>query len=174
MVEMKNRLNELGYTNVEITGVDPNLHYSDFFNMGDNSTLICIFGGMCAGTLWEQGTDTFTQHMQEHDKQIIDAFVMPNYRRDSNLHLDNLEYLGWAWDDNFLSIDGLDHPGAYLTSHGVNYIYGDNGRELAENLDAGGIAPSYVTPGDDLFQRISDEAFQYDYDLSNGGSSYID
>lgn len=172
MVEMKNRLNELGYTNVEITSVWSGSHYSDFFNMGDHSTLICIFGGMCAGTLWEQGTDSFQDHMRDHDKQIIDAFVMPNYRRDPNIHLDNLTYLARADDDDFSSIAGLDHPGEYLTSHGVNYIYGDNGRELAENLDGGSVAATYVNPGDDLFKRITDEAFHYEYDLDNGASSY--
>lgn len=175
IVEMANRLRELGYTNVEITSVWSGSHYSDFFNMSDHSTLICIFGGMCAGTLWEQGTDTFQNHMREHDKQIIDAFVMPNYRRDPNIHLDNLTYLGRADDDDFSTIEGLAYPGAYLTNHGVNYIYGDNGTELAENLDGGSVtAPTYVNPGDELFQRISDEAFHYDYDLDNGGSSYDD
>lgn len=171
MQECASRLAELGYTNVEITGVDPNLHYTDFFNMPDNSVMFCIFGGMCAGTLWEQGTDTFTSHMAQHNKQIVDGFVMPNYRRDPSKHLDNLEYLGRAWDDNFSSLDGLDHPGQYLTSHGVNYVYGDNGRELAENLVGGGSAG---IPVDEIFREISDEAFRYNYCLSCGSSTIAD
>ncbi len=100
-------------------GLGPNTHYSVLQNTGipSNALIVDIYGGACAGTIYEMGT-TYYKNLVGNRK-VFSVWMPPAW------DITGLAFLPRAHDDDFSPswFTGLSNPDQYLKSNGYNYIY---------------------------------------------------
>ena len=114
-----NALEIMGLTAVN-WGLGPNSHYSVLQNstVPANALIIDIYGGACAGTIYEMGQDYYKKLVGA--KKVFSVWLAP-YATD----ITNLAWLPRSKDDDFdpSSFTGLANPDKYLLNNGYEYIY---------------------------------------------------
>ena len=115
-------LNNAGYKAIA-SGVGPQYHTGDIKRY-DNSYIVCIVGGLCAGTIVDYGSKWFQLELSKHNNKVGQALYEKYSKYKGSL--DNLKFLERAWDDNFSggSFKGIDNPAQYLREHNVGYCNG--------------------------------------------------
>jgi hypothetical protein len=112
-----NGLKKLGLTAVNF-GLGPNTHIKVLTSttVPANALVVDIYGGACAGTLYEMGTAWYKGI--KGTRKVFTVFIPP--AKD----ITGLAFLPRAHDDNFSkdSFTGLAYPDKYLISNGYNYI----------------------------------------------------
>ena len=100
-------------------GLGPNTHISVLKSgsVPNNALVIDIYGGACAGTLYEMGTSWYKSI--RGTREVFTVFWPPAKV------ITGLAFLERAHDDNFspVSFTGLAHPDEYLVNNGYEYIY---------------------------------------------------
>jgi len=100
-------------------GLGPNTHVSvlQSSSVPNNALIIDIYGGACAGTLYEMGTSWYKSI--KGTREVFTVFWPPAKV------ITGLAFLERAHDDNFSpeSFTGLAHPDEYLLNNGYKYIY---------------------------------------------------
>ncbi len=101
-------------------GLGPNSHYSVLQNstVPANALIVDIYGGACAGTIYEMGQDYYKKLVGA--KEVFSVWLAP-YATD----ITNLAWLPRSKDDDFdpPSFTGLANPDQYLLNNGYEYIY---------------------------------------------------
>ena len=114
-----NALEMMGLTAVN-WGLGPNSHYSVLQNstVPANALIIDIYGGACAGTIYEMGQSYYKALVGA--RKVFSVWLAP-YATD----ITNLAWLPRSKDDDFdpPSFTGLPNPDQYLASNGYEYIY---------------------------------------------------
>lgn len=114
-----NALNALGLTAVN-WGLGPNTHYSilESSTVPANALIVDIYGGACAGTIYEMGRDYYKALVG--DRKVFSVWLAP-YATD----ITGLAFLNRSKDDDFDPPDftGVIHPDQYLLDNGYDYIY---------------------------------------------------
>jgi hypothetical protein len=98
-------------------GLGPNTHVQVLYHVPNNALIVDIYGGACAGTLYEMGTSWYKS--LRSTKEVFTVFWPPAK------YITGLPFLVRAHDDNFspASFTGLAHPDQYLIKNGYNYLY---------------------------------------------------
>ncbi len=100
-------------------GLGPNTHVSvlQSSSVPSNALIIDIYGGACAGTLYEMGTSWYKSI--RGTREVFTVFWPPAKV------ITDLAFLERAHDDNFSpeSFTGLANPDEYLLNNGYKYIY---------------------------------------------------
>lgn len=150
-----NALNVIG-VNAKYWGIGPNTHYDVLSNttVPQNAIIVDIYGGACAGTIFEMGTNYYM--FVKGTRRVLSIFWPPA------TDITGLDFLPRAHDDNFTPLygtpggfpnwidldndgvvdpakdlngdgineipaeDGLAYPAQYLHDHGYSYLYSDN------------------------------------------------
>ena len=135
-------LKNKGYTNVIGGSINPDCKYHDMSKLADNGVMFWICGGICAGTIRDMASDYFIKQL--NGKKMVCGFLAPPVDDD----LDQLSYIGNAWDDNFSKgSNGLNNPGDFMVEHNLPYVYGSSGQQLADNFTNGGGGLAATVPG---------------------------
>jgi hypothetical protein len=100
-------------------GLGPNTHIQVLKSgqVPSNALIVDIYGGACAGTLYEMGTSWYKS--LRGTNEVFTVFWPPSK------YITGLPFLVRAHDDNFspASFTGLAHPDKYLIQNGYNYLY---------------------------------------------------
>lgn len=100
-------------------GLGPNTHVQvlQSSQIPRNALVVDIYGGACAGTLYEMGSKWYKSI--RGTKEVYTIFWPPAKV------ITGLPFLVRAHDDNFspASFTGLAHPDQYLLKNGYNYLY---------------------------------------------------
>ncbi|MGB9980155.1 pseudomurein-binding repeat-containing protein [Methanobacterium sp.] len=121
-----NRINTIAY-NLEMLGLTavnwglgPNSHYTVLQSslVPTNALIVDIYGGACAGTIYEMGQDYYKALVG--DRKVFSVWLAP-YATD----ITGLAWLPRSYDDNFdpISFTGIPNPDQYLLNNGYEYIY---------------------------------------------------
>jgi len=116
----------------EIGSIGPNGHYTEVVNVKKNGIYMTIFGGACAGTLWEMWNSSwYYNHLKPKNAKMVIAFLTPP---SCNIHC--LYWLRRAHDDHFSPkwFKGCHYPEKELLEHGFGVVYGKNALEIAKNF----------------------------------------
>lgn len=125
-------------------GIGPNKHYSILTNktIPTNALIVNIYGGVCAGTIWEMNLPYFKNLIG--DKKIFTIWI------NTSTNINNVTFLPRSRDDNFTPIygktngfpnvydldndgielpgeDGLMYPAKLLANWGYHFFYLPNG-----------------------------------------------
>lgn len=97
--------------------IDPNSHISGMKAAPQDSFVFNFYGGACAGTIYEMGTDWFVK--ERGTRNIMILF------REGSRDIRELDFLERAHDDDFsaASFTGLANPDQYLYEHGYGFDY---------------------------------------------------
>jgi hypothetical protein len=100
-------------------GIGPNTHIKVLKSekVPKNALIVDIYGGACAGTLYEMGTSWYKS--LRGAKEVFTIFWPPSK------YITGLQFLVRAHDDNFspASFKGLTNPDKYLIKNGYRYMY---------------------------------------------------
>jgi hypothetical protein len=125
-------------------GLGPNFHYTVLkdSNVPKNALIVNVYGGVCAGTIWEMNTKSYKYY--RGNRSVFSVWIK------TKINIDKIEFLRRASDDNFTPLyktpggfpdaydidkngiiepgqpkreDGLKNPAKYLKSWGYHYIY---------------------------------------------------
>jgi len=115
-------LRQAGYTAVE-SGVGPNWHVTDM-RTHKNSYIVCIVGGLCAGTIQDYGAKYYQNYMSQNNNRGGQALYGKHSKY--KVPLDQLTFLERAWDDNFSpsGFKGINNPAQYMKEHHFDYCIG--------------------------------------------------
>jgi len=93
-----------------------------------NALVVDIYGGACAGTIYEMGTRYYKSI--KGSRSVFSIFLPPA------LCITGLVWLPRAYDDNFspASFTGLVHPDQYLLNNGYQYLYSGNINTIVNNI----------------------------------------
>ncbi len=111
-------------------GVGPGHHISVLQSnkVPKNALIVDIYGGACAGTLYEMGSKWYKSI--RGTKKVFTVFWPPSKV------ITGLSFLERAHDDNFspASFKGLAHPDIYLLRNGYNYLYSGNIKQIVNGI----------------------------------------
>ncbi|WP_414470024.1 pseudomurein-binding repeat-containing protein [Methanobacterium sp. ACI-7] len=120
-----NRINAIvsGLRNLGLTainwGLGPNTHISvlQSSSVPSNALVVDIYGGACAGTIYEMGTTYYKRLVGT--REVFSVWIPPA------TDITGLAWLPRSRDDNFSpsGFTGLAHPDQYLINNGYSYIY---------------------------------------------------
>ena len=100
-------------------GLGPNTHIAvlQSVQVPQNALVIDIYGGACAGTIYEMGTSWYKRIKGTRDVFTVFWPTATN--------ITGLAWLPRAHDDDFSAdnFTGLEHPNQYMLSNGYRYIY---------------------------------------------------
>lgn len=137
-------LKSMGLTAVNY-GLGPNKHYSILMNatIPSNTLIVNIYGGVCAGTIWEMNLPYFKNKIG--NKKIFSIWI------NTMTNISNVKFLPRSHDDNFTPLygntngfpdvydvdqdgqielpgeDGLMYPARLLANWGYHFFYLQNG-----------------------------------------------
>ena len=124
-----NGLAALGVSAVEY-GIGPNTHDAVLeSSVPQNAVVVDIYGGACAGTIYEMGTSWY-----KSIKGTRDVFTV--FWADTSADITNLAWLPRAHDDDFsrASFTGLAHPDQYMLNNGYRYIYSSDIQAIVNSI----------------------------------------
>ncbi len=100
-------------------GLGPNTHYAVLqdVKIPENALIINIYGGACAGTIYEMGLNYYKKLVRA--RKVFSVWIPPA------ANISGLAWLPRAHDDNFSPsrFRGLANPDKYLLNNGYEYIY---------------------------------------------------
>lgn len=119
MEDIAAKLNQAGHKATVYLPVDPNSHIQGMYKAPLDSLIVNIYGGACAGTIYEMGEAWFIKARSTRKVMILWRTQAKDIR--------GLDWLVRAWDDDFSpeSFKGLAHPDEYLTKYGYSFDYQD-------------------------------------------------
>ena len=126
-------LQQAGYQ-ATASGVGPNTHSTDAQSY-DNTYIVCIVGGACAGTFQDMASNYYQNYLKQHSNKVGIAFLT-TYSKSYSSGLMNVSHLEKAWDDNFSGGDfnGIDNPVQFLQSAGIGYCEAYTEEELPQKV----------------------------------------
>jgi hypothetical protein len=111
-------------------GVGPGCHISVLQSnkVPNNALIVDIYGGACAGTLYEMGSKWYKSIRGTN--KVFTVFWPPSKV------ITGLSFLVRAHDDNFSpsTFKGLAHPDQYLLRNGYNYLYSGNIQQVVQGI----------------------------------------
>lgn len=110
-------------------GVGPNEHSQVLGDqLPSNALIVNIYGGACAGTLYEMGTPDYKE--KKGAKKVFTIFYP------TSVKITGLNWLPRAYDDNFspAGFSGLSNPDQYLLKNGYNYIETGDVQYMTESV----------------------------------------
>lgn len=120
-----------GYNVIVNKEIGPNAHSgSDIKGKYKNSTIFCIFSGVCAGTLVDMSANWYKYYLNKYDNQVKIGIFSPT----TKINLATEDWLNKAHDDDFSGLTGLENPGTYVNKNGMDYVYGYTASEMANNF----------------------------------------
>lgn len=131
MEDLATALRAKGY-NVIVSGIGPNTHCVDVMGQYSDSVILCLLGGVDSGCFVDMSAKYYQNYLKTYNNRVVLGFLVPpNY-----VDLATCEWLKRAHDDNYspANFTGLEYPGTYLNQHGMDYIYGRNVTEMANNF----------------------------------------
>ncbi|RAP46447.1 MAG: hypothetical protein BZ136_07515 [Methanosphaera sp. rholeuAM74] len=134
-------LKQAGY-NAIASGVGPNWHVSDMRNH-KNSYIVCIVGGLCAGTILDYASAYYQNYMKNNNNKGGQAYYAKHGKY--KVPASQLEWLERAWDDNFSprSFKGCK-PSEYFKKAGFDEAFAldDSGfpQAVVSMVQNGGVA----------------------------------
>lgn len=119
-----------GYEVIVNTNIGPNAHCNDINGKYKNSCIFCIFGGVDSGMFVDMASSWYQNSLKKYNNSVVLGFTYTQ----RNLATDT--WLERAHDDDYspASFTGLAYPGTYLNNHNMDYIYGRNANEMANNF----------------------------------------
>ena len=119
-----------GYKVIVNSNIGPNAHNNDIMGNYTNSCIFCIFGGVDSGMFVDMASKWYQYYLNKYDNQVVLGFT----HTQRNLATD--VWLERAHDDDYSAANftGLAYPGTYLNDHGMDYVYGRNATEMANNF----------------------------------------
>lgn len=147
MNDFAREVQKAGWT-THVGNVGPSYHYAhapgySWAGKVWNAVWFVIYGGACAGTLYEAATAKwYRQPLVDRGSRTVVGFIRPpcgDIRKGGKYY----SYLQRAHDDNFSpsSFRGLDHPGDFLTKKAIPWMYAKDGKSLAQSFLQGGDNP---------------------------------
>lgn len=112
-------LKQAGY-NAIASGIGPNWHVTDM-RTHKNSYIVCIVGGLCAGTIADYGAKYYQNYMKQNNNKGGQAYFWKYGKYKCGL--EQINFLERAWDDNFspAGFKGIDNPAQYLKEHNFDH-----------------------------------------------------
>lgn len=123
-------LRSKGYTVIVNSDIGPNAHCNDIMGKYSNACIFCIFGGVDSGMFVDMSSSWYQYYLKKYNNEVVLGFTYTQ----RNLATDT--WLERAHDDDYSpsSFTGLAYPGTYLNQHGMDYVYGNNAAQLANNF----------------------------------------
>ena len=131
MNDLAAALRAKGYK-VIISQRGPNAHCNDIKGNYSNACVLCLFGGADSGMFKDMSADWYQNLLKKYNNRVVLGFLDPP----NTVDLATCTWLKRAHDDDYSasSFTGLSYPGTYLNQHGMDYIYGRNATEMANNF----------------------------------------
>lgn len=131
MKDLAAALKAKGYK-VIISQRGPNAHCSDVMGNYSNATVLCLFGGVDSGMFVDMSAKWYQNLLTKYNNRVVLGYLVPP----NTYNLATLSWLVRAHDDDYSpkNFTGLPYPGTYLNQHGMDYIYGRNVNEMANNF----------------------------------------
>ena len=105
---------------------------------GKNDVWVCVFGGVCGGTIADQTGYTGFGHWFKNDqlKKAHLFYIFLNAPTGSASDLDTIKKLPRAWDDSFSpkSFTGIPNPKEYLKKNDVTWIQGGTTDAIVQKI----------------------------------------
>ena len=131
-----NRINQIinGLADLGVSatnwGVGPNVHITvlQSSSVPKNALVVNLYGGACAGTLYEMGGKWYKSIKGARD--VFTVFLPPA------TDITGLDWLQRAHDDNFspASFKGLANPDQYLANNGYRYVYSKDIQTIIDSI----------------------------------------
>lgn len=131
MNDIASALRAKGYT-VIVSERGPNAHNNDIMDKYSNACILCLFGGADSGMFVDMSSKWYQNYLTKNKNRVVLGFLVPP----NTVNLATCTYLPRAHDDDYSpsNFTGLSYPGNYLNEHGMDYIYGRNANEMANNF----------------------------------------
>ena len=131
MNDLATALRAKGYK-VIVSGIDPNTHCDDVKGKYSDAIVLCLFGGADSGMFKDMSDDWYQNLLKKYNNRVVLGFLDPP----NTVNLATCTWLKRAHDDKYSpsSFTGLSYPGTYLNQHGMDYIYGKNATQMANNF----------------------------------------
>ena len=143
MKSMATILKKNGWT-VKIAGWGSESHYQKRGNV-KKGIWFCLYGGVCAGTLREHGESSwFLNPLKKNKSRVVVGFFPPasSILKGGKYY----KHIGPAHDwRGSSSYANLSYPAAWLSKHGVPFMYAKNAKNMVAKFLAGG--DNYKTYG---------------------------
>ncbi len=110
-------------------GIGPNEHDVVLQDqVPDNALVVDIYGGVCAGTLYEMGTPWYKE--TKGDRKVFTIFY------DTSINITGLNWLPRSYDDYFSppSFTGIDDPDQYMLNNGYNYTETNDVQAMTDSV----------------------------------------
>ena len=129
MNDIATALKAKGYK-VIIGGYGPNAHCSDINGKYSNACVLCIFGGADSGMFYDMSCKWYQNLLNKYNNRVVLGMTR------TQVDLATCAWLPRAHDDDYspANFTGLAYPGTYLNEHNMDYIYGRDAAEMAENF----------------------------------------
>ena len=136
MKAMAKILKKNGWT-VKIAGWGSESHYKKRDKV-KNGVWFCLYGGVCAGTLKEHGSSSwFLNPLKKNKSRVVVGFFPPasSILKGGKYY----KHLGPAYDwQGSQSYANLNYPAAWLSKHGVPFMYAKTAKDMVAKFLAGG------------------------------------
>ena len=129
MNDIATALKAKGYK-VIVSELGPNAHCSDVKGKYSNACILCLFGGCDSGMFYDMSCKWYQNLLTKYNNRVVLGFTH------TQVDLATCAWLPRSHDDEYSpdSFTGLAYPGTYLNEHGMDYIYGRNAEEMANNF----------------------------------------
>lgn len=136
-----NSFKKLGHKVVDCgVGSDVHSHPKKFGCTKKNDVWVCIFGGVCGGTIADQTGYTGFGNWFKNDelKKAHLMYIFMNKPEGKASDLNTIKKLPKAHDDNFSpkSFKGIPNPKTYLNNHGVTWIQGGTTSKICSLIES--------------------------------------
>lgn len=124
-------LRSKGYKVLVNDDIGPNEHCKDIYKYGyENVVVFCIFGGCDSGMFYDMSSKWYQNYLKQYNNRVVLGFTK------TQVDLATCSWLKRAHDDNYSpsNFTGLKNPGSYLNDHNMDYVYGRNATEMANNF----------------------------------------
>ena len=124
-------LRSKGYKVLVNDNIGPNEHCKDIYKYGyEDVCVFCIFGGCDSGMFYDMSSNWYQNYLKQYNNRVVLGLTR------TQVDLATCAWLKRAQDDNYSpnSFTGLSNPGTYLNDHNMDYVYGRNATEMADNF----------------------------------------
>ena len=124
-------LRSKGYKVLVNDDIGPNEHCEDIYKYGyENVCVFCIFGGVDSGMFVDMCSNWYQNYLKKYNNRVVLGFTK------TQVDLATSSWLKRAHDDDYspASFTGIQNPGTYLNEHNMDYVYGRNATEMANNF----------------------------------------
>lgn len=127
--DIATKLRAKGYK-VIVSDIGPNTHCNDVKGKYSDACILCIFGGADSGMFVDMGAKWYQNLLKTYNNRVVLGFTR------TQVDLATCAWLPRAHDDDYSdkNFTGLAYPGTYLNEHDMDYIYGRDATEMANNF----------------------------------------